>query len=54
MTDLTSSFAGHFTFGYDALSRRTSLNRPNTVNTTYTYDSVSRLLSVLHQFDLLP
>ena len=49
MTDLTSSFAGHFTFGYDALSRRTSLNRPNAVNTTYAYDSVSRLLSVLHQ-----
>ncbi len=38
-----------FIFGYDALGRRTGLTRPNGVNTSYTYDSVSRLLSVLHQ-----
>jgi RHS repeat-associated protein len=35
--------------GYDALGRRTSLNRPNGVNTSYAYDNLSRLLSVLHQ-----
>jgi YD repeat-containing protein len=46
---LTDSLTGQFTFGYDALSRRTSLTRPNGVNTSYTYDSLSRLLSVLHQ-----
>src|SRR4029077_14374328 len=34
---------------YDALSRRTSLTRPNGVNTNYSYDSVSHLLSVLHE-----
>lgn len=38
-----------FGFGYDALSRRTSLTRPNGVNTNYSYDNLSRLLSVLHQ-----
>jgi len=32
-----------FGFGYDALSRRTSLTRPNTVNTSYSYDNLSRL-----------
>ena len=35
-------------FGYGALSRRTSLTRPNTVNTTYSYDNLSHLLSVTH------
>ena len=40
---------GQFSFGYDADSRRTSLNRPNSVNTSYSYDSLSRLLSVLDQ-----
>ena len=39
---------GNFGFGYDALSRRTSLTRPNTVNTTYGYDNLSHLLSVTH------
>jgi YD repeat-containing protein len=38
-----------FVFGYDALSRRNSLTRPNGVNTTYTYDPASSLLSVLHK-----
>jgi len=33
----------------NALSRRTSLTRPNDVNTSYTYDPISRLLSVLHK-----
>jgi RHS repeat-associated protein len=43
-------FQSHnFTFSYDALSRRTQLTRPNGVNTNYSYDNVSRLLSVLHQ-----
>ena len=41
--------AGQFTFSYDALSRRIALNRPNGVNTTYGYDSLSRLLNVLHK-----
>jgi YD repeat-containing protein len=31
------------------LSRRTSLTRPNSVNTSYSYDNLSRLTSVLHQ-----
>lgn len=30
------------------MSRRTSLTRPNTVNTSYSYDNLSRLLSVTH------
>jgi RHS repeat-associated protein len=46
---LSSSVAGQFNFGYDTLSRRTSLTRPNGVSTAYNYDSLSRLLSVLHQ-----
>src|SRR6185437_15626561 len=49
LTSLTDSLTGQFGFGYDALSRRTSLNRPNGVNTSYKYDSLSHLLSVLHQ-----
>ncbi len=49
MTTLTNSLTGQFGFGYDTLSRRTSLTRPNAVNTGYNYDSISRLLSVLHQ-----
>jgi YD repeat-containing protein len=40
---------GQFGFAYDNLSRRTALNRPNGVNTSYGYDSLSRLLNVLHQ-----
>jgi YD repeat-containing protein len=46
---LTNSLTGQFGFGYDNLSRRTALNRPNGVNTSYSYDSLSRLLNVLHQ-----
>ena len=46
---MTNSLTGQFRFGYDALSRRTQLTRPNGVNTNYNYDSVSHLLSVLHQ-----
>ena len=38
-----------FGFGYDALSRRTSLTRPNGVTTSYTYDAASSLISVLHK-----
>jgi RHS repeat-associated protein len=42
------------TFGviYDALSRRTQMTRPNGVYTNYAYDSVSHLLSMLHQVGL--
>jgi YD repeat-containing protein len=32
--------------------RRTQLTRPNGITTNYAYDSVSRLLSVLHQAGL--
>ncbi len=46
----TLSLTGQsFGFGYDDLSRRTSLTRNNTMNTSYSYDPVSRLLSVLHK-----
>jgi RHS repeat-associated protein len=38
-----------FTYGYDILSRRTSLQRPNGVTTTYSYDEVSRLTQLKHQ-----
>ena len=37
-----------FVFGYDDISRRTSLTRPNGVDTTYGYDPVSQLKSVIH------
>src|SRR5260370_14787618 len=40
---------GKFAVTYDALNRRTQLTRPNALNTTYSYDAVSNLLSVLHQ-----
>jgi len=33
----------------DTLSRRTSLTRPNGINTTHSYNNVPNLLSVLHQ-----
>ncbi len=46
--------AGGFGFGYDALGRRTSLTRPNGVGTSYSYDTLSRLLSVLHGGGSLP
>lgn len=39
----------NFVFGHDALSRRNSLTRPNSVDTSYAYDPVSRLTSVLHK-----
>jgi RHS repeat-associated protein len=39
----------NYGFGYDALSRRTSLTRPNSVETKYVYDAVSRLTSTLHE-----
>ena len=44
-----ATWAGSFGFSYDALSRRTQMTRPNNVTTNYSYDSLSRLLSVLHQ-----
>ncbi|HEV2247641.1 MAG TPA: hypothetical protein VGW37_13395, partial [Terriglobia bacterium] len=46
MTDFNG---GAFYFGYDALGRRTNLTRPNAVTTSYQYDALSRLLSILHQ-----
>ncbi len=38
-----------FTFAYDALSRRTSLTRPNGITTSYAYNPQSWLNSVLHK-----
>ena len=35
-------------FGYDNLGRRTSLTRGNGVNSSYTYDGISRLASLSH------
>jgi RHS repeat-associated protein len=49
---VTLAFNGQtpvFGLSYDSLSRRTTLNRPNGVNTTYGYDPASNLLSVLHK-----
>ncbi|PYX58508.1 MAG: hypothetical protein DMG76_08595 [Acidobacteria bacterium] len=43
------SGTGNFGFSYDALSRRTQMTRPNGLKSVYAYDSLSRLLSVLHQ-----
>src|SRR5688500_1850683 len=37
------------TFGYDALSRRTSLTLPNGTSTTYTYDVASQVTNILHK-----
>jgi YD repeat-containing protein len=44
-----NSWAGSFGFSYNSLSRRTQMTSPNGITTNYTYDSLSRLLSVLHQ-----
>jgi RHS repeat-associated protein len=49
LTPPSAFTAGSFGFTYDALSRRTQMTRPNGVTTNYTYDNLSRLLSVLHQ-----
>jgi RHS repeat-associated protein len=49
LATLTDSQTGQFGFSYDALSRRTALTRPNGVNTSYNFDSLSRLASVLHK-----
>lgn len=49
LTILANSTTGSFGFSYDALSRRTQMTRPNGISTNYTYDSLSHLLSVLHQ-----
>src|SRR5260370_6056385 len=37
-----------FSFGYDQLSRLTSLQRPNGVTTAYNYDEIGRLLRLTH------
>ena len=52
LTGLANTNSGSFGFGYDALGRRTSHDRPNGVNTSYTYDTLSRLLSVVHGLNL--
>jgi RHS repeat-associated protein len=46
----TGKFVGGlFGFSYDALGRRTQMTRPNSITTNYQYNTLSRLLSVLHQ-----
>ncbi len=42
----TSTGANIATFGYDALSRRTSLGLANGLTTSYSYDSANRLLAI--------
>lgn len=49
MTGINNSWAGNFSFTYDELSRRKTLTRPNGVVTSYDYNSLSNLLSVLHK-----
>jgi len=44
-----SQGAETFTYGHDILSRRTSLDRPSGVRTTYSYDDLNRLTRLLHQ-----
>ena len=36
-------------YGYDVLSRRTSLTLPNGIQTTYSYDPASQVTNILHQ-----
>ena len=48
LTSEADANAGTLGFSYDALGRRTQLTRPNNVNSTYAYDAVSNLLSVVH------
>jgi len=43
-----SNSIGQVTYSYDNLGRRTSLSLPNQISTTYTYDSLSRLLSIIN------
>ena len=47
LTTQTNSVTDQFSFGYDALDRRTQLTGPNGMNTNYNDDSFSHLLSVL-------
>ena len=46
MTDFSTHAFG---FSYDVLGRRTQFTRANGVNSNYSYDALSRLLSVLHR-----
>lgn len=46
LTTVNDSLFGAFRFGYDPMDRRTSLQHPNGINTTYAYDKVYRLTSV--------
>jgi RHS repeat-associated protein len=41
-----------FGFGYDTVNRRTSLSHPNGINTTYSYDTLSRLTGIQAVKDL--
>lgn len=42
--------AGTFTYGYDPLGRRSSLNYPNKITASYGYDDLHRLTSLTHQY----
>ena len=43
-----------FTYGYDLLGRRTSLQRPNGATTSYEYDEVHRLKRLTHASAAIP
>jgi RHS repeat-associated protein len=47
LTGITSP-AGVFSYGYDAVGRRTSLGYPNQVVANYTYDEAGRLTGLAH------
>ncbi len=48
LTSITAPGQAAITFGYDALSRRRTVTRPNGVNSTLLYDPASRLTSIAH------
>jgi RHS repeat-associated protein len=45
-----TSPVGVFTYGYDTLSRRSSLTYPNQITATYGYDDLQRLTGISHQY----
>ena len=49
LNSLQDPSARVFGFGYDTLSRLTSLTRHNGVNSTFNYDNASQLLSMVHK-----
>lgn len=49
VAQIYNSYRGTFNFGYDALSRRTSVSYPNGIVADLTYDPSSQLLSFIHE-----